>query len=105
MLGQRSRRLCGNFLWDQEVVAPNQDADMVCGHVEKIEKITLVDQASVGHDSPCAKVLAGYDAKAKCNSERSIVPGQPEMRGEQKQEQYQPTLDDVQGLFQDVGAG
>jgi hypothetical protein len=55
MLGQKNRRRNGTFLGDKEVVAPNQDANVVGGHVKEIEKIALLAKEPIGHKSPMSE--------------------------------------------------
>ena len=105
IFGQRDDGLCGNFPGNEQVIEPEQNAEMKRCHVDENEEDTGgVRKAAIVNHCPRRQVHAGGEAQAESNSKNLARPFEMEI-GSEKEDSYQDAaLDDVGGLLQEIGA-
>jgi hypothetical protein len=84
VLGQRNRRLRSNFSGNEQIVKPDQDADMVRDHVDEIEPNAYLPRTVVCRKSPRSQVDESGDRKPKTDSQRSSFGTQSKISREKK---------------------
>src|SRR5579862_3007857 len=105
VFGQGSRSLRGDFCRNEQVIEPQKNADMKRGHVDENQQDTSgMGEAAIIDHGPGGQMDAGGETEAERNSENFARPFEMEVGREEKDCDEDAALNDVGGLFQEVGA-
>ncbi len=90
----------------KKVIKPNQHGNVIGGHVQEVERNAILRRKfPVCHQCPSCKMHGGRNAQPQCDAEGRTTPTELKVSRKHKEEQNQPTFDQVDRLFENMGAG